>query len=147
MPELLDLVFAGRARNLVDDFNRARLLEAHLPPVREAPVGALRVEIVEIGRRFPREDANSRLPAPTERSFGGGLVEPTDADRAMRRRAAEPIARLRIADIGVCAGIDQDVAIAGANHQTQLAGMAVTRAPGPERTGVDQNMRSEERRV
>src|SRR5579872_4494706 len=117
MPELLDLVFAGRARNLVDDFNRARLLEAHLPPVREAPVGALRVEIVEVGRRFPREDANGWLPAPTERPFGRCLVEPANADRVMRCRAAEPIAPLRVADIGVRAGIDQDVAIAGANHE------------------------------
>src|ERR1039457_3659994 len=140
MPELLDFMLAGRARNFVGDVKRAGLQESDLAAVREAAIGALCVEVVPIGCRLPGVNAHMRRIGPTEGSGRSGLVAADDPNRVVRARTAAPVAALLAADVGVSAGVDQDVAIARADHNAKRVGVAVARAPGSERSGVNQDV-------
>ena len=85
--------------------------------------------------------ATSGWLGPAKGPGHDGLIETVDANGVVRAAATEPVAPFGLAGVGVGAGIDQYLVVAGAKDDAQRVGMAVARVQGAERAGVDDGVR------
>ena len=68
--------------------------------------GRLRYSAAGIGRQDDK--STSGLPIPAKRARGLRLILAIDQYRVVRGRAAEPVPRRRIGNVGIGTGIDED---------------------------------------
>src|SRR5262249_26437705 len=76
--------------------------------------------------RLPRQNFGNGFAGPAKWALRFSLIEAIDPDGVVKTCAAEPVSPLRLADVSVRAGIDQDVAIVTPADDLECMGVAVS---------------------
>src|SRR6266567_8637602 len=106
MPELKNIMFAGRAVDFIGDQNDIRFLKLDAATVREAGIDALGFQQIPLGIGLPGLNVDFRTIGPAERPGMLGLILSIDNYSVVRLRATKPVAPFLFADVSKCAGID-----------------------------------------
>src|SRR5579864_6428164 len=101
MPKLVYFVIAWRTVDLVNDHYHVWLLKLDAAAVGEACVPAFRFQQIALGARLPRVNLDARATRPSERTSGGGLIQPVDLHGIVGGGATKPIAPFWITNVGV----------------------------------------------
>src|ERR1035438_3891659 len=140
MPQLLHVMLAGRALDLINYQNNIGFLKLHAAPMRESSIPALRFNGVALGVRLPGENRDLGMINPSERTRRRCLIAAVQANCVMRLGPAEPIAPLLLTHVRARSWIDQNLFITRAHYNTQRIRMAMPRTPRPERSSVEDHL-------
>src|SRR5579862_6111438 len=119
MPQLLDIVFAVGARDIIDDDHQIRLLKFDPAAVCESAVAALGFQDVSRDVCVPGEHAHLRMVGPAEWAAGVSLIPLVNANGVVCFGSPKPIAASRLASVCVAPGIDDNFFVAAAGHDAE----------------------------
>jgi hypothetical protein len=108
MPKLLDFVITRRPVDFIGDQNDIWFLKLYAATVRKAGIFALGFQQITLGIAFPDLNIHFGTIGPSEWSGSHGLIASIDNYSVVRLRSTKPVAPFFLADVGECAGIDQN---------------------------------------